>query len=307
MPPGARTLVVGAGGLLGRQVLESTGGVAPPLSIRWSSPTDAVDDLDFTAAWMARQSELRGDGPWRVAWCAGAGFVGATDEALRSETAVLTAFLDSLATHRPPVEVFFLASSGGAVYAGSGASVLDETTPVVPTSAYGEWKVAQERAALDWSSATGVPVLIGRISNLFGPGQDLSKPQGLLSRMVRASLLRQPLTVFVDLDTRRDYLYSVDAGRLVAAVLEEPVGASMVRVLAAGRTTTVSEMAGELGRISRKHVPLVFARTAQTDLQPKSLAFESLHADDVVRTPLPVALRAVYDDQMAALQVGALC
>ena len=296
-----RTLVVGANGLLGRHVRSATGGVGPPSPIRWGSTDAATDDLRASAEWMARQG-----GPWRVAWCAGSGFVGAETAALRAETDVLTRFLTNLAERGPAVRSLFLASSAGAVYAGNPRPIMDELTPVAPISSYGEWKLKQEEVTTQWSRANSVPVLLGRVSNLYGPGQNLDKPQGLLSRIVRSALLRQPLTIFVDLDTRRDYLFAADAGRIIAAGLDGLHDGATVRVIAAGHTTTVSEIAGELHRINRKRVPLVFAQTPQTQLQPRSLAFKSLHPDTVVRTTLPVGLRAVFDDQLAALRHGRL-
>ena len=85
-------------------------------------------------------------------------------------------------------------------------------------SAYGESKLEQERIVRAWSAATGVPAAIGRFSNLYGPGQDLTKPQGIISRLVRASLRGEPLLVFVPLDTVRDYLFAADAARRVGAL-----------------------------------------------------------------------------------------
>ena len=300
-----RTLVVGSRGLLGRQVRSATGGVGTPIPIRWGSVDAAAEDLTDTVAWMASEG-----GSWRVAWCAGSGFVGAEDATLRAETDVLTRFLAVLAERGPAVSSLFLASSAGAIYAGNRQPVMDEMTPVAPISDYGEWKPKQEHAAAQWSSAHSVPVLLGRVSNLFGPGQDLGKMQGLLSWIVRAALLRQPLTVFVDLDTRRDYLFAADAGRIIAEALDGLddglVEGPTTRIIAAGHTTTVSEIVGEMFRISRKRVPIVFARTPLTELQPRSLAFKSLYADNVVRTTLPVGLRAVFDDQLQALQQGRL-
>ena len=61
------------------------------------------------------------------------------------------------------------------------------------------------------------PLLVGRISNLYGPGQNLAKPQGLVSQLCRAQLTRQPLSVYVSLDTMRDYLYVDDAAAMVVA------------------------------------------------------------------------------------------
>ena len=80
---------------------------------------------------------------------------------------------------------FFLASSAGGVYAGaSGASVhrahrAGAALAVRPRqAAVGEARHRVRRRA------PGRPLLVGRLSNLYGPGQDLAKPQGLVSAAV---------------------------------------------------------------------------------------------------------------------------
>ncbi len=66
-------------------------------------------------------------------------------------------------------------------------------------------------------AARATPLLVGRLSNLYGPGQDLAKPQGLISQLCRAQLTRRPLSIYVSLDTRRDYLFVDDAAAMVVA------------------------------------------------------------------------------------------
>ena len=55
--------------------------------------------------------------------------------------------------------------------------------------------------------------MIGRFSNLYGPGQNLGKLQGLISRLALSAVTRQPINIFVPLDTIRDYVYVDDAAQ----------------------------------------------------------------------------------------------
>ena len=82
--------------------------------------------------------------------------------------------------------------------------------------AYGRAKLAMEGHARALAAATGVRVVLGRLANVYGPGQTLGKPQGLLSQLCLADATRRPLPVYVSLDTIRDYLYAGDAARMVA-------------------------------------------------------------------------------------------
>ena len=63
-------------------------------------------------------------------------------------------------------------------------------------------------------------MVIGRIANLYGPGQDPTKAQGLVSQLCRAHLERRPTSIYVSLDTARDYLFVDDAARLVLGATE---------------------------------------------------------------------------------------
>ena len=60
------------------------------------------------------------------------------------------------------------------------------------------------------AAADRPPVLIGRIANLYGPGQNLAKAQGLVSQLCAAQLERARSSIWVSLDTLRDYLFAPD-------------------------------------------------------------------------------------------------
>jgi UDP-glucose 4-epimerase len=233
-----------------------------------------------------------------------------------AETRSLETFLGALTSScSAPHGAFFLASSAGGVHAGTNDDPVTERSLVAPMSAYGEGKVEQERAVRAWSAATGVRAVIGRLSNLYGPGQDLTKRQGLISNLVRASLRGEPLSVFVPLDTVRDYLFVTDAARRVEAVLDRVAAESdeggdkaTIKLIASGRATTIGELIAELHRIRKRRPPIVFGVTAATRLQPQALRFRSEVWTDIDRgrtVTLAEGVAAVVRDQQLALASGA--
>jgi UDP-glucose 4-epimerase len=304
-------MVIGASGLLGSNVVRNVpSAIAPPVPIPWEA--DPTAGLVEAASWLARRAE---HGPWRVAWCAGAGVVGSSREAMAAETRSLKTFLDALTSSCSPSQgAFFLASSAGGVHAGTSDDPVTERSPVAPMSAYGEGKLDQEQVVRAWSAATGVPAVIGRLSNLYGPGQDLTKPQGLISNLVRASLRAEPLSVFVPLDTVRDYLFVTDAARRVDALLERVAAESKrggarttVKLIASGRVTTIGELIAELHRIRKRRPPIVFGMTAASRLQPRALRFRSEVWPDIDKggtVTLAEGVAAVVRDQSQALAAG---
>ena len=78
--------------------------------------------------------------------------------------------------------------------------------------------------------------MIGRIANLYGPGQNLDKPQGLVSQLCAAHLERRPVSIWVSLDTLRDYLYAPDCAQMVLDCLDR----ARAEASGAGATTAPS-------------------------------------------------------------------
>ena len=164
-------------------------------------------------------------GPWRIVWCAGAGVVGTAESSLVDELARFDR------CPRPPGWPGRRRSAGQPTAPCSSRRPRAACTPAPPTrhstsgpsprpiAPYGHAKLAQELAAERWSARTGVPVVIGRIGNLYGPGQDLRKAQGLISELGWTQIRQQPLTIYVPLATMRDYVYVVDCAAAVAGAV----------------------------------------------------------------------------------------
>lgn len=288
------TWVVGSSGLLGGAVCRAArenGGQVLTTRVPWSDPDAAV------AALLEAAESLPDEG-WRLAWCAGSGVVSSTEEHLAVECETLRRFLaDWQPRARPADCAIFVASSAGGVYAGSAGAPFTEYTEPVPIAPYGHAKLKVEGLFDDFSVRTGVPLLIGRIANLYGPGQDLSKGQGLISLLCEAHLRHRPLSVYVPLDTRRDYLYVDDAAAMVVAglgLLAERPGRH-VRILASGRPATVAELLGELRRVSRRRPPMILGNSPVARFQVSDLRFTPVVWPELtrnVRTPLAVGIAA---------------
>jgi UDP-glucose 4-epimerase len=299
--PLSQSLVVGSSGLLGSAVVRELGRTSRPhatVRVPWGDRSAALAILEEAAGVLMNHQR-----PWRLFWCAGPGVVTSDQRQLDDEVETLGAFLSRLAPlvtapGRPP-GALFLASSAGGVYAGSQMLPFTETTPPQPISPYGEAKLAAEQRLRDFAQGTGVPVLIGRISNLYGPGQDATKAQGLIPVLCRAHLARRPISIYVSLATARDYVFVDDVARLAVAGLDraaaERPGEVVTKILAAQTGTTVAAILGELRRIT-KHRPLVVLGTSSlARFQPPDLRFRSTvwrDLDQLVTTSLPGGIAA---------------
>ena len=290
--------VVGRGGLLGRSVdslMAPKGATWHPLEpFEWDEPAVLASQLQ--SACLAFFDAV-GDAPWQVAWCAGAGVVSSEEWRLERETQALQCFLsaiaDFLGDRRASSGALFLASSAGGVYAGAEGAPHSESSPVRPLSAYGENKLVQEALVRSFSSETGTPSLIGRLSNLYGPDQDLSKNQGLITQVCARMIARQPVVLYVPLDTIRDYLFVKDAAALVAGGLgrlRSPRSARtgtpvVVKILASGQPTTVAALLGQIRRVTKRPARIVLARSPSARPQSLDLRMTSTVWPELDRRP----------------------
>ena len=306
-PAPTTTWVVGSGGLLGGAVtraLRGRGATVLEADIPWRDPERAHAAL--TAGFAALMAAAAG-GPWNVAWCAGAGVTATPREVLDAELETLRRFVSHVLSQGPVVTscgAVFLASSAGAIYAGGPDSPFTEDSLPAPLAAYGEAKLRAEGAVGRLAIEGGTCVLVGRISNLYGPGQDLSKAQGLISQMCRAQRSAQPIAVYVSLDTIRDYLFVDDAAALVRDGLEhlrDKVSVDGLRpplvtkILASQRSVSIAALVGEFRRLFKKP-PLVrlaaspFARQQARILRFRSVVWPEL--DERPLTPLGAGIKA---------------
>ena len=211
----------------------------------------------------------------------------------------------------------FLASSAGGVYAGSPARhPFDEESPVRAIAPYGHAKLAQEEHFTRAAEAGGVDLVLGRLSNLYGPGQNLSKPQGLVAHVGKAALRRQPISIYVPLDTIRDYLFVTDAARMVVGAVERREEArrrgdgrtTVTKIFASEVETTVASVLGTWRRVLRRPLRVALASDPIGSVQPRTLAFRSHVWPDLrgVPTPFLLGVDAVRRDQLARLLAAGL-
>lgn len=290
------TWVVGSGGLLGSTVvheLRRRGECVRTSHVPWADPKAASVLLSADARTFI-DSAL--GGPWRLAWCAGAGVTGTSQGALEAENgvfrAVLAALQDATASSAEQGTVVH-SSSAGAVYAGVDGAPHTEDSPVAPLASYGWAKLAAERAAGEFSAATGATVVSARFANLFGPGQNLKKPQGIISHLCRGFLLRQPVSIYVSLDTIRDYLFISDAASMVADTLASPTAmhsTHTVKIYGSGRSVTIGAILAECRAVFRRRPQVVLATSNEAAAQARDLRLRSIVWPDLDhRTHAPLA------------------
>ncbi len=112
----------------------------------------------------------------------------------------------------------FLHVSTDEVYGSLGPTGLfTETTPLAPTSPYSASKASSDLLALAYAHTFGLPVVVTRCSNNYGPYQF---PEKLIPLMIANAMRDLPLPVYGDGMNVRDWIHVEDHCRGLLAALE---------------------------------------------------------------------------------------
>ena len=145
------------------------------------------------------------------------------------------------AIRQTPVERLILISSSE-VYGTAITDPMDEDHPLNPRSPYAATKAGADRLAYAYHVTYGLPIVIVRPFNNYGPYQH---PEKVIPRFITQALLDEPLTVHGDGRASRDWLYVDDDAEAIEAVIDadiDEVAGEVVNV-ATGVDVSVDEIA----------------------------------------------------------------
>lgn len=306
--------LIGAGGLLGsaiRRKCEADGVEVFTIHVDWQDADAAT--LAFREGAIAF-SRWAGKSPWRIIWCAGSGTTTTSEENLAKELEILqtalaqiaAAYADSPST---ALTVFF-ASSAGAIYAGSLDPPYTENTTATPISAYGKVKLLSEEALAAFAERVNGHLLIGRIANLYGPGQNMRKSQGLISILAGAAITGKPAKIYVPMDTARDYIFVDDCAEMILKCLDtlKTQGTQQadvtLKIFASGESITLQDLISTMRASINSDIPIITIESPVAAFQARTSTFNSVVMPDVratTKTSLSQGIRITYDSVKGAL------
>jgi dTDP-glucose 4,6-dehydratase len=145
------------------------------------------------------------------------------------------------AIRRRPVERFILFSSSE-VYGTAAHAPMDEEHPLNPRSPYAATKAGADRLAYSYWITYGLPIVIVRPFNNYGPYQH---PEKVVPRFVTHALMDEPLTVHGDGHASRDWVFVDDVAEAIEAAIRADGSAVHGEVinLATGRDLSVEAIA----------------------------------------------------------------
>lgn len=225
---GSRTLVVGCG-FIGSHIVEELARTSRPFTVLTHScpPTPVASLVPGGHLYLgdAQSPELL-EGALaevgHVVFSAG-GLLPAQSEQDPEKDEELTlapvrAVLDALAA-RPGVAFTYL-SSGGTVYGDPAEVPVSEDAPTNPIGVYGRLHVKAEAEVLA-ARERGLDARILRCSTVYGEYQQPDRGQGVVVTFLHRIEAGEPIEIFGEGATVRDYVYAGDVAAAIVALLDQ--------------------------------------------------------------------------------------
>lgn len=148
----------------------------------------------------------------------------------------------------------FIHISTSEVYGTARLDRMDEMHPLEPQSPYAAAKTGADRLVYSYIKTHGIPAVIIRPFNLYGPNQHLEK---LIPRFITSVLLNEPMTIHGTGTSERDFTYVEDMAHVIERVIEAPAKDVDGHVFNVGndRGTSVAEVARLVERLLHVRVP----------------------------------------------------
>jgi UDP-glucose 4-epimerase len=144
------------------------------------------------------------------------------------------------AARRAGVERTVQASTGGALIGDATPPVSERSLPK-PISPYGASKLAGEGYAYAFSQTYGLRTVALRFANVYGPWS--AKKLGAMTLFFRAIHEGQPIILYGDGTSSRDYTHVDDISRALELALERDIPGGTVLHIASGVETTAAGLA----------------------------------------------------------------
>lgn len=111
-------------------------------------------------------------------------------------------------------------SSGGTVYGVNQKTPISELAQTLPINSYGATKLSIEKYLAVYSHLYGIDYKVLRVSNIYGPYQRPGRNQGVIAEFISRSINCEPLEIWGNGLTVRDYIYVKDVVKAILSVLE---------------------------------------------------------------------------------------
>jgi UDP-N-acetylglucosamine/UDP-N-acetyl-alpha-D-glucosaminouronate 4-epimerase len=260
-----RVLVTGGAGFIGSHLAAALRARGDSVRVLDSLQTGRRENLDAAPGAELLEGDVRDPRAARAA-CQGIDVV-FHEAAIPSVTrSVEDPIASDDANSRGTLQMLVAARDAGVkrfVYAGSSSAYGDspvlpkrEEMAAEPISPYGVSKLAGELYCRSFARVFGLPTVVLRYFNVFGPRQDARSPySGVIALFIRAALSGEPATVNGDGEQSRDFTFVDNVIDANLAAVERDVPPGTVLNAAMGSSVTLNELLRTLGELTGRAIP----------------------------------------------------
>ena len=158
------------------------------------------------------------------------------------------------------LRIFFL-SSAGCTYTGN-AALFSELDSAEGTNLYGKHKLKMESEL----SQSEISSIILRVANVYGPNQPFGRGQGVIAEWVKSISRKEPITIYGDVNSFRDYLFIEDLLELIVLLIGSNVENQKFNV-GSGQATSLQELKDLFAELTQMEISSAEKITRSFDRQ----------------------------------------
>lgn len=185
------------------------------------------------------------------------------------------------------IKMIFI-SSGGTVYGDQRMQPISEEIKPQPINHYGNIKLCIENTIRTFNNQLHTKMLIARVSNPYGPGQDYHKGVGFIDAILKKAIVGDTVEIWGDGSTQRDYIFISDACKMLISLIEYN-GEEEVFNISANRGTSQKEI-------------LEIVKRLGLDFQVKYLPGRSVDVKKIILDNSKI--KRIYTDNIVQLEDG---
>ena len=197
---------------------------------------------------------------------------------------------------RKSIPIIF--SSSSSVYGKNPKLPKIEKDWLSPISPYAASKLAAEAMTLAFRESYGIPTLVYRLFNVYGPKQNPdSLYAAVVPKWIFAAFKGEALVVYGDGEQKRDFTFVDDVVQILTNSIKEKHDSDYPVNLAFGNPVTLNEILGVFksyfGGIKVEYKQIRKGDIRNSESNPATLS--NLHNYNINKTPLEVGLVATFE------------
>lgn len=176
------------------------------------------------------------------------------------------------------VKKIIYVSSGGAIYGQPERLPVNEKAPTDPQSGYGISKLTIEKYLSLYKQQYGLNYIIVRPSNPYGPWQEASQFQGLITTTLLALKDSQTIKIWGDGSSVRDFIYIDDLVQAISLAIFKETEAHVFNI-GSGEGVSVTQILDMATKITGRSTAIVFEDFRSFDVKTIYLDIRRARSD----------------------------